>query len=148
MRAAASSNSTVKVFRGGRGDEVVILAGVKFKTARGGCERSEGDGEVHQSVRLVANGNNCRLGIGDSARVKLLTADAVDDVLFRVLDAGFGDWADDVDLVIFPGFIADIDVNNVIGVVDSEHGVGLVPVDVVELFGVSCDGQTTNDDEK
>ena len=148
VRAAASSDTPVKIFWGGGGDEVVILAGVEFKAAGSGGERSEGDGEVHQPVRLVANGNNCWLGIGDSARVKLLTADAVDDVFFRVLDAGLGDWADDVDLVILPGFIANIDVDNVIGVVNSEHGVGLVPVDVVKLLGVSHGSQTTDDDKK
>ncbi len=40
-----------------------------------------------------------------------------------------------VDLVILPGLVALVDVDDVVSVVDAEDGVGSVPVDVVALSG-------------
>lgn len=39
----------------------------------------------------------------------------------------------DVDLVVLPGLIALVDVNDVVSVVNAENGIGGVPVDVVAL---------------
>ncbi len=97
-------------------------------------------------MRLVADGNNCWLRIGDTARVKLFAADTVDDVLLRVLDARLGDGADDVGLVVFPGFIADVDINNVIGVVEPKHRVGFIPVNVMKLLGLGSAGGADGED--
>ena len=137
VRGAASANTTMKIFGCGGWNEIIILAGSEFKTARGGGKWSEGDGEVHQPVRLVANGNNLRLGVGDSARVKLLAAYAVDDVRFRISHTRFWDWTDDVDLVVLPRLVARVDIDNVIGVVKSEHWVGSVPVNVMNLSALA-----------
>jgi len=106
------------------------------------CERSEGDGEIHEPVGLVADGNDGWLRVGDAAGVKLLTADTVDDVLLGVLDAGLGGGADDVGLVVLPWFIASVDVDDVVGVVNPEHGVSLVPVNVVKLLRFSGNDKT------
>ena len=144
VSAATASNTTVEIFWCGRGDEVVVLARVEFKTAGSRSERSEGDGEIHEPMRLVANSNNGRLGVGDAAGVKLLTAHTVDDVLLGVLDAGLGGGADDVGLVVFPWFVAGVDIDDVVGVVNAEHGVGLVPVNVVKLLGFCGDDKTAN----
>ena len=97
-------------------------------------------------MRLVADGHDGRLGVGDAARVKLLPADTVDDVLLRVLDARLGDGADDVGLVVLPRLVADIDINDVIGVVQPEHRVGLVPVDVVQLLGLDSASRGSDED--
>ena len=84
---------------------------------------------------LVADGNNLGLGIGDAAGVKLLTADAVDNMSFWISNSWLRHRADDVDLVIFPWLISSIDINNVVSVVQPEHRVGSVPVNVVDLAG-------------
>ena len=99
---------------------------------------------------LVADGNNRWLRIGDAAGVKLFTADAVDDMPLRVLDARLGDGANDVGLVIFPRFVTNVDINNVVGVVKPEHRVGSIPVDVVNLPARDIGGGGSNDegDEK
>ena len=97
---------------------------------------------------LVADGNNRWLRIGDAAGVKLFTADAVDDMTLRVLDARLGDGANDVGLVIFPRFVTNVDINNVVGVVQPEHRVGLIPVDVVKLLGFSNSGQAEAGDDE
>ena len=86
-------------------------------------------------MRLAANCDNLGLWIGDATRVILLAADAVDDMPFGELNARLGYGANDVDLVVFPWQVASIDVHDVVGVVQPEHGVGLVPVDVVDSFG-------------
>jgi len=137
-----STDTTVKSFWCCRGDEIVVLAGVELQTTGSWCERSEGDGEIHEPVGLVADGNDGWLRVGDAAGVKLLTADTVDDVLLGVLDAGLGGGADDVGLVVLPWFIASVDVDDVVGVVNPEHGVSLVPVNVVKLLRFSGNDKT------
>ena len=89
---------------------------------------------------FAANGNNGRLGICNAAGFIFFTADTVDNMSFRVSDSGFGDRANNVDLVIFPGKISSIDIHDVIGVVQAEHGIGSVPVDVVNFLALSHSG--------
>ena len=132
---AASAHPPVQILPGRRGNEVVVLSRPELQTARGGGERPEGDGEVAEAVGRVTDGHDLGLGVGDATRVKLLAADAVDNVGLRELGARLGHRADDVDLVVLPGQVAGVDVHNVVGVVQPEHGVVLVPVDVVQLLG-------------
>jgi hypothetical protein len=60
----------------------------------------EGDGEQHELVRLVADGDDPRVGIGDPARLILILANTIDDISLDVLWMGPWtiDWADNVDL--------------------------------------------------
>ena len=90
-------------------------------------------------MRFGANGHNSWSRIGDATRIKLFTADTVDDMPFRQLDIGFRHGANNVDLVIFPRKIVLVDVNHVISIIKSEHWVGFVPMDVVDLFSGLCD---------
>jgi hypothetical protein len=53
----------------------------ELHSSRGGGERPEGDCEVELSMRRPAVGDDSRVGIDDVARLVLLPADAVDDVL-------------------------------------------------------------------
>ena len=50
--------------------------------------------------------------------------------------------ADDVDLVILPGFVATIDINDVVSVVNPKDWVCCVPVDIVALS--RCKGFTAH----
>ena len=81
---AAASNSTVEILVGRGGNEVVVLAGSELKTSGSRCEGSEGDGEVHETVRTVADGHNLGFGVGDSARIVFLTTHTVDHMPLRV----------------------------------------------------------------
>ena len=85
-------------------------------------KRTEGDGEVHELVRLVADGNDPRIGIGDAARVVLLLGHVVDDVLFSVVfvRARLVHRTNDVDLVVFERNVVLVDVDNVIRIVYPE----------------------------
>jgi len=89
-------------------------------------------------VRLVADGHNLGFGIGDPAGVELLFADTVDNMRLWVSDSCFGERANDVHLVIFPGLVAGVDVHNVVRVVQPEHGIGPVPVNVVNFARLDC----------
>ncbi len=133
---AATANPPVKVVLGGGGNEVVVVAWVELEAAWGGGEAAEGDGEVHEAVGLIADCHDPGLGVGNPAGLILLLGDTVDDVaLRRVPGASLGNWADEVDLVVLPGEVATVDVDNVVSVVDPEHGVVPVPVDVVDVLG-------------
>ena len=89
-------------------------------------------------MRLIADGHNLRFWIGDPARVELLFADTVDDMRLWVSYSGFGERANDVNLVVFPGLVARVNVHNVVRVVKPEHGVGPVPVNVVNFACLDC----------
>ena len=84
-----------------------------------GRERAKRDGEVHQFVRLVADGNDPRIWVGDAARVVLLFRDVVDYVLFGVVFVRSRrvHWADYVHLVVLKWDVVLVDVNNVIRIV-------------------------------
>ena len=86
-------------------------------------------------MRLVADGNHPGVGIGDPARVVLVLTHAVDDIGLHVvaMRARAINGANDIDLVVLPGLVAAIDVDDVIGVVDAEDGVRRVPMNVMTL---------------
>jgi len=130
VRGTISSNSSVDVSRGGGGDEIVILSRFKLQSTGGGAEGSECDCEVHETVWFVTNCHNFWSWIGHSARVVFLLRDTVDHMLFSgVLRT------DQMELVILPGKVVIVHVNNVFSVVKSEGRVGGVPVDKVGLHG-------------
>ena len=86
---------------------------------------------------FAANGHHRWLGISDAARFVFFAADTVDDMPFRVSVASSADRANDVDLVVFPGKVSSIDIHDMIGIVQAEHGIGSVPMDVVDFFAFS-----------
>lgn len=97
-------------------------------------ERSEGDGEIHDFVWLVTDSNNFGIWVGDSARVVLLLGHTVDHILLVVQSVSLTRLVhrtNNVGLVILPRQVALIDINDVIGVVNPEYGIGHVPVDIV-----------------
>ena len=125
---AEAPDPPVEIPPGGGGDEVVVLTGSELQTSRRGTEVPEGDGEVLELLRLVADGHNLGSGTCHTTGLELVLADAVDDVLLqRVLGT------DDIELVVLPGEVAVVDVHDVVGVVYPEDGVGAVPVDHVDL---------------
>lgn len=131
---AGASDPAMDVRPGGGGNEIIVLPRSKFQAARRGGEGAECDGEVHEVMGLVADGNYPRVGLGDAAGIVLGFVDAVDNVLlvtFRVPFSLFVHGAHYVDLVILPGVVACVDVDDVVGVVNAEDGVGGVPVDAV-----------------
>ena len=110
---------------------------MELQASRCGRERSESDGKVQQLMGLTANGHNFRFRIGDPARIILFPTDTVDDMPFWVASARLGHGANQVDLVIFPGLVADVDIHHMIGIVQPEHGVGSVPVDIMNFSGLN-----------
>ena len=100
MRAAPATYSSVDVLAVAGGDEVVILARTKLKTSWRRRKAAERDGEVHEGLRPVTNGDNPGPRIGDPARVKLVLVDAVDDVLLCICNAGLVHWTYQVDLIV------------------------------------------------
>ena len=64
---AAAADPAVEVFSRRGGDEVVVVTRLELQATRGWREGPEGDGEVHEPVRPVADGHNSWLGIGDAA---------------------------------------------------------------------------------
>ena len=137
IRRTAPADSSVQIFRRRCGDEIVILSGMKLQTSGSGRKWSKCDGEIQQLVRFAANGYNFGPRISNATRFIFFTADTVNDMPFGHLDIGFGNWANDIDLIIFPRQVARVDIHNVIGVVQSEHGVGSVPVDVMNFSGLN-----------
>ena len=135
MGGAPPADPPVDVPVCGRGDEVVVLAGPELHPSRSRRERPERDGEVHQLVRFGALSNDTRVWIDDAAGVVLLLVDAVDDVGLDGLRPRppLVERADDVDLVVLPGLVSPVHVDDVVGVVYSKDGVARVPVDVVVL---------------
>lgn len=105
-------------------DEIVILSGSEFKPTGLRREWTEGDGEVHELVRLVADGNDPRVWIGNAARVVLFLRHVVNDVLFSIVfvRAGRVNRANNVDLIVFKWNVVLVDVNNVICVVYPKSG--------------------------
>ena len=96
---------------------------------------------------FAANGHHRRLGISDAARFVFFAADTIDDMPFGVSIGSTANRANDVDLVVFPGKIASIDIHNVIGIVQAEHGVGSVPVDVVNFLALGHSNGKHQDSE-
>ena len=103
-------------------DEIVVLSGSEFQSAGLGRERAERDGEVHELVRLVADGDDPRIGVGNAARVVLFLGHVVDDVLFSVVlvSSRSVDGANNVDLVVLERNVIFVDVNDVVRIVYPE----------------------------
>lgn len=118
---AVAAGLAVQVTARRRRDEVVVLARFELHPAWGGGERPECDGKVHQLLRLVADGDDARVGAGDPTRVVLFFGHGVDDVALRVGVARPVHRADDVDLVVLPWLVALVDVDDVVCVVDPEN---------------------------
>lgn len=127
----------MKIFGRGCADEIIVLAWMKFEAAGGRAKTSEGDGEVQELVGFAANSDDSGLGVGDSARFEFLTTDTVDDMPFGVLGIGFGNWTNNVDLIVFPRKITSVDIDDMISIVQPEHGICSVPVNVVDFAAFS-----------
>ena len=80
VRATEAARPPVDVSLCRGGDEVICLARLELQPPGGGGECPEGDGEVHEALRLVADGHYLGLGVGHSAALKLLSGHAVDNV--------------------------------------------------------------------
>ncbi len=76
---------------------------MKFEASWSWGKRSERDGEVHEVIGSVANCDDSRIRLSDSARLKLFFGNKVDDVplLSGFVQVGLVDGADDVDLIVF-----------------------------------------------
>ena len=85
----------------------------------------------------VAQRHNLGVGLRDSARIILLPRHTVDDVLLLLhrICAGLIHGAHNVDLVVLPGVVAAVNVNDVVILVYSEERVGRVPMNGVDLGG-------------
>ncbi len=62
VRGASASHSALHICVRRRGDEVVVTARLELHPSRSGGERAEGDGEVHELVRLCALGDDPWVG--------------------------------------------------------------------------------------
>jgi len=84
-------------------------------------------------VGFVTHGNDSRVRRRDLTVLKLLSADIVDDVFFDVsCPRAFAvERADDVGLVVLPGQVSGVHVDDIVCIVDPEHGVCRVPINVV-----------------
>ena len=103
---APATHPAVDILAVGGGDEVVVPTRSELQSARGGREAPEGDGEVHESLRLVADCNDAWPWVGHPTRFKLLALHAVDDVLLVGWSAGLVHRADEVNLVVLRGQVA------------------------------------------
>ena len=134
---AVAADPPVQVGLGGGGDEVVALARPELHAPGGGREGAEGDGEVLEVLLLLADGHNLGPGAAHPAVVEVLDGDAVDDVLLHgVLGTH------QVKLVVLPGQVVLVHVDDVVGVVYTEYWVGAVPVDKVCLHCAGDGGQS------
>ena len=133
VRAAEAAGPPVDVSLCRGGDEVICLARLELQAPGGGGEGPEGDGEVHEALRLVADGHNLGLGVGHSAALEFLLGHAVHNVFLQGVVG-----ADQVQLVILPRQIPVVDIHNVICVVDAEDGICRVPINFVDF----CQGFT------
>ena len=121
----------MEISSGGSGYQIIILSGFKLHTARSWTKISECDGEVLKSFGFVANGNNFWSLIVHSARIILFLRHTVDDVLLGAIL-----WANEIQLVVFPRKIAFVNINNIVGVVQTKDGVGCIPEHKVGLNGI------------
>ena len=63
----------------------------------------------------------------------------------RLHRSRLGHWTDQINLVVLERAIVLVDVYDVIRVVDTEHGVVFIPVDVSGAFGLSRAGDKNDD---
>jgi len=117
-----ATNSFVNILAVRSWDEVNILSRLEFKSSRDWTERSECNCKELEALRLITNCHNFGFGVGNPAGIKFLFRYTVDHMfLLRV------EWTDDVDLIVFPRKISLVDIHDMVGVVNSKHGVGCVP---------------------
>lgn len=85
-------------------------------------KRPKGDGEEHHLLRLVADGDDPRIGVRDATRLVLDLGDVVDDVLlcFVVECARLVRRTDDVHLIVLERQVALVDVDYMVSVVYPE----------------------------
>ena len=113
----------------------------KFEATRGWRKGSESDGEIHELMRPIANGNYFWARLCDATGVVLLFGDTIDDVL---LLCGLGNpWfvhrAYYVDLIVLPRVIATIDVDDVVCPINTKHRIRSIPMYIMHPRGV-CGG--------
>lgn len=143
-----AADASVQVVFTGRRYEVIVFARQKLQPAGLRRKRSEGNGEKHQFVRLVAYGYDARVRIGYPTRIVFFFAYIVYYVLFRILLEGSGsvDWTYNVYLVVFELCVTFVEVEYVIGIVYSEYTICRVPV-YVEGFRVVTHHALDEEDE-
>ena len=110
----------------------------EFEATRGWRKRSKCDGEIHELVRPITNGNYFWARLCDATGVVLLLGHAIDDVLLLcgLGDAWFINGANYVDLIILPRVIATIDVNDIVCPIDAKHRIGSIPVYIMHPGGI------------
>ena len=132
---AVTTSSTVQITFGRSWDEVVVFPRLKLHPTWGWSEWSKGDGKVHQFMRLIANCNNSRIGIGDATWLIFIFANTVNYISLYII--AVSSWtihrADDVNLIILPGIVAAIDIDDMVSVVNPKDWICCVPVDIVTL---------------
>ena len=119
---------------------------MKFQTARGWRKRSKSDGKVQELMRFAAYRHNFGFGICNAARFKFFPTNTVDNVAFGHFRIGFGHWTNNVCLVIFPRQITGVDINDMISVVQPEHWICTVPVNVVDFSTLSLRNSHNTED--
>ncbi len=140
VRGTASSHSPMEVILWRGGNEVVTMTRPELEATWCWCEWPESDGEVHQLMGPIANGNDFGIGLCDPTRIIFLFCHTIDDVLFLrgvCVCARLIDRAHNVDLIILPRVVATIDLDDVVMFVSSKEGVRGVPMDVVHTSWVS-----------
>ena len=104
------------------------MARFELEASGDGTEGSKRDGEVLETLRSITNGHNLGSRVGYPAGVKLLLGDTVDHMFLLGVE-----WTDDVDLVVLPRKISLVHIENMIGVVHSEHGICRIPIKIMRF---------------
>lgn len=122
--------------------EVIRLATFELKPSGGRTETSECNCDVFKVMRAVADGYDTRLRLCNTAVFVLFFGDVVNDISFDVGSprAAAVSRTYDVGLIVLPGQVVNVDVNDVVSVVNPEHWICRVPVDVVHFpaLGQGC----------
>ena len=129
MGGAESSRPPVKVPRGRGGDEVVGLSRLELQTTWSRTKRSERNGKILECSGFITYCNNLRSRIGNPARDILLLTHGVDNMLLTRVGA------DQVHLIVICSHVPTVHVQDVVRIVDPEHGVGRVPVNKMCFAG-------------
>ena len=84
---------------------LVFLSRYELQASRSGSEGSEGDGEVHEGLRSVADCHYPRSGTSDFAVVILLLLHPVDHMLLSIIVSSLDNRTNQIHLVVLPGKI-------------------------------------------
>ena len=144
MSGTPTADPAVQVTLRGSANEEVILARFELDAAGFRRERAEGVSERLDSIGVVAHGDHFGVGVGDAAHFVLFPLDEVDDELLGGPPRALIMRANDRHLIEFVQQIAviNVHVDNVVGVVDAEDGVGRVPMNGVNFRGFADEGKT------